>query len=83
MAAHASPFYNRLPNGIEKAFVEINNGTHYCANGGGLNNDVLSRFGVSWMKRFLDEDTRYSQFLCGPNHTSDRKISEYRGNCPY
>lgn len=83
VAAHASPFYNRLPNGIEKAFVEINNGTHYCANGGGLNNDVLSRFGVSWMKRFLDEDTRYSQFLCGPNHTSDRKISEYRGNCPY
>lgn len=81
--SHASPFYNRLPNSIDKAYVEINNGSHYCANGGGLNNDVLSRFGVSWMKRFLDEDTRYSQFLCGPNHTSDRNISEYRGNCPY
>jgi len=35
------------------------------------------------MKRHLDNDTRYSQFLCGPNHTSDRDISEYRGNCPY
>lgn len=80
---HASPLYNQLPNGIDKAFVEIRNGTHYCANGGGLNNNVLSRLGVSWMKRFLDEDTRYSQFLCGPNHTSDRNISEYRGNCPY
>lgn len=80
---HASSLYNQLPNSIDKAFVEIRNGTHYCANGGGLNNDVLGRLGVSWMKRFLDEDTRYSQFLCGPNHTSDRKISEYRGNCPY
>ena len=81
--SHASPFYNNLPNNIDKAFVEINNGTHYCANGGGLNNAVLSRFGVSWMKRFLDEDTRYSQFLCGPDHGRDRNISEYRGNCPY
>lgn len=81
--SHASPFYNQLPNDIDKAYVEINNGSHYCANGGGLNNDVLSRFGVSWMKRFLDNDTRYSQFLCGPNHESDRNISEYRGNCPY
>lgn len=80
---HASPLYNQIPNSVDKAYVEIRNGTHYCANGGGLNNNVLSRLGVSWMKRFLDEDTRYSQFLCGPNHTSDRDISEYRGNCPY
>ncbi len=83
VAVHASPFYNQLPNDIEKAYVEISGGTHYCANGGGLNNDVLSRLGVSWMKRFLDNDTRYSQFLCGPNHTADRRVSEYRGNCPY
>ncbi|MEH6565819.1 MAG: dienelactone hydrolase family protein [Halopseudomonas sp.] len=80
---HASPFYNALPSGIDKAFVEINNGSHYCANGGGTNNDVLGRFGVSWMKLHLDEDDRYKQFLCGPNHTSDYSISEYRGNCPY
>lgn len=83
VAAHASPFYNRLPNSIDKAYVEISGGSHFCANGGGLNNNVLSRFGVSWMKRFLDEDTRYSQFLCGPNHRSDRDIADYRGNCPY
>ena len=81
--SHASPFYNQMPNSIEKAFVEIKGGSHYCGNGGGTNDAVLSRMGVSWMKRFLDNDTRYSQFLCGPNHTSDRKISEYRGNCPY
>lgn len=81
--SHASPFYNQLPSSIDKAYVNIRGGSHYCANGGGLNNSVLSRLGVSWMKRFLDNDTRYSQFLCGPNHESDRKIKEYRGNCPY
>ena len=68
---HASPFYNALPSSIDKAFVEINNGSHYCG------------FGVSWMKLHLDEDARYKQFLCGPNHTSDSQISDYRGNCPY
>jgi|TARA_R110000850_G_scaffold135112_1_gene256260 dienelactone hydrolase len=80
---HASPFYNQIPAGTDKAFVELNGGSHTCANGGNQYNDVLSRLGVSWMKRHLDNDTRYSQFLCGPNHTSDRDISEYRGNCPY
>ena len=80
---HASPFYNSLPSSIDKAFVEINGGSHYCGNGGSIYNDVLSRFGVSWMKLHLDEDNRYKQFLCGPNHTSDFQISGYRGNCPY
>ncbi|MFN3579616.1 MAG: alpha/beta hydrolase family protein [Pseudomonas sp.] len=86
VGSHASPFYNRLPSSINKAFVELDGGNHYCANGGasfGQYDTVLSRMGVSWMKRHLDNDTRYSQFLCGPNHTSDRRISEYRGNCPY
>lgn len=80
---HASPFYNEIPDSTPKAFVEIDGGSHYCGNGGGVYDDVLSRFGVSWMKLHLDEDTRYSQFLCGPNHEADRDISEYRGNCPY
>lgn len=80
---HASPFYNALPSSFDKAFVEIDGGTHFCGNGGTIYNDVLSRFGVSWMKLHLDEDARYKQFLCGPNHTSDRDISDYRGNCPY
>jgi dienelactone hydrolase len=80
---HASPFYNQVPTSIPKAFVQLNRGNHYCANGGNAFNADLSRLGVSWMKRFLDNDRRFSQFLCGPNHTSDRDISEYRGNCPY
>lgn len=78
---HASPFYNQIPGSTDKAFVELSGGSHYCANGGGVYNNVLGRLGVSWMKRYLDEDTRYDQFLCGPNHQADSRISEYRGNC--
>ena len=66
-----------------EAATMIFNVSHFCANGGGINNDVLGRLGVSWMKLHLDEDGRYNQFLCGPNHESDFSISEYRGNCPY
>ncbi len=83
---HASPFYDRLPSDLNKAFVELDGGNHYCANGAssfGRYDNVLSRMGVSWMKLHLDQDDRYKQFLCGPNHTSDSRISAYRGNCPY
>jgi len=81
VAIHASAFYNDIPSSTDKAFIEINNGSHYCGNGGGIYNDVLARLGVSWMKRYLDEDQRYDQFICGPNHESDFQISDYRGNC--
>ena len=82
---HASPFYNTIPNSTDKAYMEINNGPHNCANGnnGNGNDALLSTYGVSWMKRFLDKDRRYDQFLCGPNHVANSKINEYRDTCNY
>ena len=80
--SHADPFYEAIPTSTDKAFVEINGGSHYCGNGGNSYNDVLSRFGVSWMKLHLDIDQRYTQFLCGPDHERDWDISEFRGTCP-
>ena len=83
---HASPFYNRIPNSTDKAFVEVNDGPHNCANGnnaGSSRNSLLSTYGVSWMKRFLDKDSRYNQFLCGPNHTANSQISEFRSTCNF
>jgi dienelactone hydrolase len=81
--SHASPFYNRIPSSTDKAYLEINNGGHSCANGGGSNGGLLGKMGVSWMKRFIDQDTRYDQFLCGPNHAANSAISEYRDTCNY
>lgn len=81
---HASPFYNAIPNSTDKAFLEINDGPHNCATGQSSGNrPLLSTYGLSWMKRFLDKDGRYNQFLCGPDHEADSAISEYRDNCDY
>jgi len=81
--SHASPFYNSIPSSTDKAFLEINGGSHYCANSGNSDEDILGKYGVAWMKRFVDLDRRYDQFLCGVNHTSDRSISSYRETCNY
>ena len=81
VAIHVDEFWDDVPNTTPKAYVEINNGNHFCANSGYSDEDILGKYGISWMKRFIDFDTRYDQFLCGPNHESDYDISEWRDNC--
>ncbi|MEX1034007.1 MAG: hypothetical protein WDZ30_11650 [Cellvibrionaceae bacterium] len=83
VSRHASPFYNAIPSSTDKAFLEVNNGSHSCANSGNSNSDILGKYGVAWMKRFIDLDRRYDPFLCGPNHTAPYAISEYRDTCNY
>ena len=80
----AIPFYESIPRTTPKAYLESAGGSHGCVTN---RNAVLGKYGVSWMKRFLDEDTRYSPFLCGDPHRTDVQgtavISGYRENCPY
>lgn len=84
VASHAIPFYNRIPNTTDKAYLEFANGSHGCGTGDDSSDTaLLSTYGVSWMKRFLDKDRRYNPFLCGPDHTANQKISDYRDNCGY
>jgi dienelactone hydrolase len=80
---HASAFYNAIPATTDKALLEIDGGAHSCANGDGANDAVLGKYGISWMKRFIDNDLRYDQFLCGPNHAANSAVSEYRETCDY
>lgn len=86
VSSHASPFYNSISSTVDKAYLEINNGSHSCANSGNSNAGLIGKYGVSWMKRFIDNDTRYSPYLCGTEHQADLSntaISEYRETCPY
>ena len=83
VAVHASRFYNQIPSSTPKAFLEIAAGSHFCANSGYPSEDILGRNGIAWMKRFIDKDQRYNQFLCGQNFDSSLRISEYRDTCPY
>ncbi|WP_211240950.1 alpha/beta hydrolase family protein [Hamadaea tsunoensis] len=78
VAAHAIPFYNSLPSSTEKAYIELAGASHFFPQ---TPNTTLAAYSISWLKRFVDNDTRYDQFLC-PNPTGIA-ISQSRGTCPY
>ncbi|ADB30246.1 Triacylglycerol lipase [Kribbella flavida DSM 17836] len=78
VTTHAEPFYNSLPSTPDKAYLELAGASHFAPN---TSNTTIAKYSISWLKRFVDDDTRYEQFLC-PAPTGDRAISEYRDTCP-
>lgn len=83
VGTHARPFYAALPSSTSKAYGELNSATHFAPN---LTNTPIGRYAVTWMKRFVDGDTRYSPFLCGAPHASYATalvFDRYNQNCPY
>jgi predicted dienelactone hydrolase len=79
VASHAEPFYGSLPSSTDKAYLELNNATHFTPNS---SDTTIAKYSISWLKRFVDNDTRYEQFLC-PLPRPSLTIEEYRGNCPH
>nr|WP_233157507.1 MULTISPECIES: dienelactone hydrolase family protein [Amycolatopsis] len=78
VSSHSEPFYTSLPSSLDKAYMELNNASHFFPN---TSNTTMAKYMISWFKRFIDNDTRYGQFLC-PN-PSGLAIEEYRSTCPY
>ncbi|MDY7090397.1 MAG: alpha/beta hydrolase [Actinomycetota bacterium] len=77
VASHSIPFYTTIPSASEKAYLELDNASHFFPQ---TTNTFTARLAVAWLKRFVDNDTRYDQFICpGP---SSRSISDYRNTCP-
>ncbi|WP_410539148.1 alpha/beta hydrolase [Streptomyces sp. KL2] len=76
--SHAEPFYESLPSTTNRAYMELNNATHFAPN---TSNTEIAKYSISWLKRFVDNDTRYEQFLC-PLPRPSLAIEEYRGSCP-
>ncbi|GGZ00246.1 lipase [Streptomyces poonensis] len=79
VSSHSEPFYNSLPSSTDKAYLELNGATHFAPN---TSNTTIAKYSISWLKRFIDNDTRYEQFLC-PLPRPSLTIEEYRGNCPH
>ena len=80
VGSHSIPFYNSLSNVPEKAYVELNNADHFVPNSP---NDTIALHSIAWLKRFVDTDTRYTQFLCpGPSVSTYGAVSQYRATCP-
>lgn len=79
VSSHSKPFYESLPGSLDKAYLELRGATHFTPN---LSNTTIAKYSISWLKRFIDDDTRYEQFLC-PLPGTSTTIAEYRGNCPH
>ncbi|AJP05992.1 lipase [Streptomyces cyaneogriseus subsp. noncyanogenus] len=79
VASHSEPFYSSLPSSTDRAYLELNGATHFSPN---TSNTTIAKYSISWLKRFIDNDTRYDQFLC-PLPRPSLTIEEYRGNCPH
>src|SRR5690606_33196858 len=72
VATHSIPFYNTL--GGPKTYVELNNASHFFPQ---TVDPMTSRALVSWFKRWLSNDTRFTPFTCGFGGFS---ISDFRSN---
>ena len=79
VASHSEPFYRSLPATTDKAYLELRGASHFAPNS---SNTTIASYSISWLKRFVDDDTRYTQFLC-PTPSATTAISEYLSNCPY
>lgn len=75
---HSKPFYESLPNDPGKAYLELAGASHLAPN---FDNTAIAKSSIAWLKRFLDDDTRYDEFLCPP--PQDPEFSDYRSTCPY
>jgi predicted dienelactone hydrolase len=78
VSSHSEPFYTSLPASLDKAYLELNNAGHSAPTS---SNVTVAKYSVSWLKRFIDNDIRYEQFLCPA--PSGSAIQEYRDTCPH
>ncbi|WP_157610457.1 alpha/beta hydrolase family protein [Spirillospora albida] len=78
VAAHSEPIYQGLTATPEKAYLELRNAGHMTFNSP---NRTIAKHSIAWLKRFIDDDTRYEPFLCPPP-PSGPTIVEYRDTCP-
>jgi alpha-beta hydrolase superfamily lysophospholipase len=77
VASHARPFYQTLPATTPRTYLELRGATHFAPN---VSNTTIAEYSISWLKRFVDDDTRYTQFLCpAPSGTA---LSAVSTSCP-
>lgn len=72
VATHSIPFYNSL--GGPKGYVELRGASHFFPQSA---DPTTSRALVSWFKRWLNNDTRFTPFTCGFTGTA---VSDFRSN---
>jgi dienelactone hydrolase len=74
---HSLPFYNSMSATPEKAYAEIAGSMHMVFT---REHPVIGKLSTAWLKRFVDDDTRYDKFLCPPPR--DAELSQSMATCP-
>jgi predicted dienelactone hydrolase len=72
VASHSVPFYNSLAG--PKTYVELTGQSHFFPQS---TNATTSRALVSWFKRWLNQDARFTPYTCG---FSGAAVSSFRTN---
>ncbi|MFI5910340.1 alpha/beta hydrolase family protein [Dactylosporangium sp. NPDC051541] len=72
VASHSIPFYNTLAG--PKTYVELTGQSHFFPQ---TTNATASRALVSWFKRWVSQDSRFTPFTCG---FSGVAVSDFRSN---
>ncbi|WP_181310804.1 alpha/beta hydrolase family protein [Nocardioides campestrisoli] len=79
VSSHSIPFYGSIPSSTAKAYLELNNASHFAPNS---ENTTIAANTISWLKLYVDEDVRYRQFICpGPRPSTTGEVSDYRNTC--
>ena len=78
VSQHSLPFYNSIPASSEKAYLELAGAGHQAPTSP---NTTIAKYAISWLKRFVDNDTRYEQFLCP--RPADPTLSRSLDTCPH
>lgn len=74
-ASHSTPLYNSIPASTPKLLGIITGASHFFPT---TTSQPASYTSIAWMKRFVDNDTRYSGFLNG-----DAAYSSFSSNGPF
>lgn len=79
VADHAWPHFLSIPESTTKVFMEIDGGSHYIGDTTrGDDLETIGRYGIAWLKLYLDGDERYRGFIYGEEAEADReKFSRY------
>ncbi len=76
VGSHAIPFYNSLSNAERRAYLELRGASHFAPN---TSNTTIAKYSIAWLKRYVDNDTRYEQFISpGPSSSILGAVSDYR-----
>ena len=79
VGTHARAFYSGMTTVPEKEYVELDEANHSAVT---VANPTVSANAIAWLKRFVDLDTRYSPFVCGPTSYPSAPLSASLSTCP-